>query len=167
MNDHSQFEEQINLKYLTFTISRRTYAADVSIIDEISPACEVSPIPEFPEYIMGIAEIKGENIPIINPHVRFKDVDKKPDDPQKCFIVTDSQDMLTGLLVDKIGELVEVNPDYISPPPKVNSQAYTRYIQGTFSMNGSLVFILNIPLMINDEDLPALTNEVTEKNKQQ
>lgn len=157
-------DEELVFKYLTFRVSKKVYAIDVSVVAEISQRCELLPIPEFPDYIMGLAQIKNENVPVINPHARFQDKDPNPDDEQKCIIVVENEaeDNFIGIMVDKIGELVEINPDYIAPPPKVSAKAYTRYITGSFNLNGSVVFILNLPLMINDDDA-ATVNATTKK----
>ena len=84
-------DDELVFKYLTFRVSKKVYAVDVSVVAEISQRCELLPIPEFPDYIMGLAQIKGENVPVINPHARFQDKDPNPDDDQKCIVVVENE----------------------------------------------------------------------------
>lgn len=147
--------------FLLFTVSNRRFACAFEDILRIEPAteggaAEITPVPGFPDYMPGTAEIDGEITPIIDAAKRFG-LGEAGDRTRACYIVADigsESDELSGqdkderyikcaLLADAINGSVQCADEDLLPPPEINADSCVKYVTGTLEVNGATCFVIS------------------------
>jgi chemotaxis signal transduction protein/HAMP domain-containing protein len=102
-------EEWTEQKFLTFPLENEIYALSVDVVTEIIGIQEITEVPELPEYVRGIINLRGQIVPVIDLRLKFEKVSKAYDD-KTCIIVIEERDISLGLIVDAVAEVVDI-PD--------------------------------------------------------
>lgn len=151
-------EELIPVRtFLVFEVSGKNFSVETNEVKEIVMYTEPTPVPEFPDYVCGVANVKGRTVPVINSARRFRYEDKGLHS-RKCIIICSvSGDREIGLLADNVIKLRNVDVDKVLDPPQVNSEAFTRYIKGLFiRTNGTPCYIVSPELMMSEEEQESI-----------
>jgi len=115
-------------KYLTFIIGKEVYGIEIKYVMEIIGMQQITEVPELPEYIKGIINLRGKIIPVLDVRLRFKKEPMEYND-RTCIIVVDIKDVSVGLIVDSVAEVVSIPEENIVPPPEANTGFNNRYIK--------------------------------------
>lgn len=130
-------EDTLAGKYLTFWLDGKAYAVELRYVIEINRVLEVTPVPDFPSYMDGIANLRGKIIPIISLRRRLgMEVIDFTD--TTCFMILSLDDAPFGLIVDSISEVVTIPDEEVSVPP-----ADSEYVMGVATVDEKLLLILN------------------------
>lgn len=154
-DDYYEDEDTQKDKYLTFALSNESYAIEIKFVTEIIGIQKITEIPDMPDYVKGVINLRGKVIPVIDVRIRFK-IPKKDYGDRTCIIVVDINDMAVGLIVDEVSEVLNIPEDSIDPPPSTKKGQASRYIQGMGKVGDNVKIILNIEMMLNKEDIEAL-----------
>ncbi len=139
-------------KYLTFWANGNIYAvSSFDVLQLIEPPF-ITPIPEMPDYIRGILHLRNENIPVIDLGLRLQEASVEKSDTAK-IVVLSVQDGDLGLIVESIGEIINLEPDNISTIPKIADSKGKHIISSVALHNGRLIPILDIVTILSDEAL--------------
>lgn len=139
--------------YLTFKLGEETFAANVAHVLHILDVPEITKMPNSPDYVLGVMNLRGQVLPVIDPHPRFKIV---PQETTKdtCVVVLeisrDDEKFQLGSLVDSVQEVVEINDEQILPPPELGTQYNSRYIDGVIQQGEKFILILNITQVFSE-----------------
>lgn len=115
-------------KYLTFAVGDEMYGIDIKAVIEIIGILPITSIPETPEYLRGIINLRGKIIPIVDMRLRFQK-EFLPYHDRTCVIVVDMIDVVVGVIVDSVAEVLTI-PEYsVVLPPKLKA-AHNRCISG-------------------------------------
>lgn len=138
-------------KYLTFTLGREIFGIEIRHVTEIIGIQAITEVPELPEYIKGIINLRGKIIPVMDVRLRFR---KDPVDynDRTCIVVIDIQYVTVGLIVDGVAEVVTIPDEDIVPPPEVSKRSTNRYIRGIGKVAGSVMLLLDSDRLLNDEE---------------
>ncbi len=104
--------------YMTFLSGNECYGLKIQYVNEIIGFQDITPVPETENYIMGLINLRGKIIPVIDVHIRFNREPFEYND-RTCIIVVDVKSTLVGLIVEKIAEVVEIQDENILPPPSI------------------------------------------------
>lgn len=143
-------------KYLTFLLDNESYGISINNVIEIIGIQPVTLVPELPDYIRGIINLRGKIIPVMDVRLRFKKAFREYND-RTCIIVVDINDLSIGLIVDSVSEVLVISDQDIMPPPNLNN-ANNRYIEGIGKVGKEVKLILNCDELIGDEETDALNN---------
>lgn len=121
-------EDTLKDRYLTFLIGEESYGIKVRYVTEIIGIQKITEIPELPEYVKGIINLRGKIIPVIDVRLRFKKEPKVYND-RTCVIVIDIRDLSIGLIVDTVSEVISIPDEDIVEPPEMNNGFSNRYIK--------------------------------------
>ena len=116
-----QNEDTQKDKYLIFSLSNENYGIPIRYVTEIINIAEITTVPEQPEYIKGIINLRGKVISVMDVRLRFKKVEKEYDD-RTCIIVIDVEGEFIGLIVDNVNEVANIAEEAISPAPAMNQK---------------------------------------------
>lgn len=94
-------EDTLKGRYLIFTLDKETYGVEIKYVTEIIGIQTITEIPELPEYVKGIINLRGKIIPVMDVRLRFKKEPKEYND-RTCIIVLDIRDLTIGLIVDRV-----------------------------------------------------------------
>jgi len=148
MNEDTQKD-----KFLTFIVGKEEYAIEIRYVTEIIGGIQaITEVPEVPDYIRGIINLRGKIIPVMDVNMRFKK-EPKPYGDRTCITVIDIDDLSVGLIVDNVAEVLSIAEENIEPPPDAKSGFNNRYIKGIGKVGNTVKLILDCKILLGEEDL--------------
>ena len=151
-------------KYVTFKSGNEYFGIKIEYVNEIIVYQEITEIPETEEYIKGLINLRGKIIPVIDVRIRFKQEPFEYND-RTCIIVLNVKELVVGLIVEKIAEVVEITEGNILPNPKIGKadRSQNKYVYGIGKVGDELKLLLDPERLLNDEDT-ALIEQVNDMN---
>ncbi|MBV7271579.1 chemotaxis protein CheW [Clostridium thailandense] len=143
-------------KFLTFSLGNEFYGIEIMYVTEIIGIQSITEVPELPDYIKGIINLRGKIIPLMDVRLRFKKEPREYND-RTCIVVIDIRDMFIGLIVDSVSEVMSIPEQDIVPPPGL-SKSSNRYIKGIGKVGNEVKLILDCNKMLNEEEIESLSN---------
>jgi len=144
-------------KFLTFKIGNENYGIEINYVTEIIGIQEITQVPELPEYVRGIINLRGKIIPVMDVRLRFKKEPIEYND-RTCIVVIDIMDISIGLIVDSVSEVMNINDENIVPPPDIKTGFHTRYVKGFGKVGNDVKLLLDCDKLLNDDEISNLTN---------
>jgi purine-binding chemotaxis protein CheW len=143
-------------RFLTFTLGSETYGIEIRHVTEIIGIQPITEVPELPEYVKGIINLRGKIIPVMDVRLRFKKSFRGYND-RTCVIVVEIKDISIGLIVDSVSEVISIPDREIVLPPEI-SKGNNRYIKGIGKVNGEVKLLLDCEKLLNDDEVDCLVN---------
>lgn len=160
IDDEDNEDTQAN-KYLFFRIGKESYGVGIRFVIEIIELQSISSVPDMPDYVKGVINLRGKVIPIVDLRLRF-DMDEREYDNRTCIIVTEVDSVLVGFLVDTVEEVLEIAPKDIEPPPKFKSASgRDRYISGMGKSGDAIKILIDVDKLVRDENLATVAEGAT------
>lgn len=157
-DDEDNEDTQAN-KYLFFRIGKESYGVGIRFVIEIIELQSISSVPDMPDYVKGVINLRGKVIPIVDLRLRFA-MDEREYDNRTCIIVTEVDSVLVGFLVDTVEEVLEITAKDIEPPPKFKSvSGRDRYISGMGKAGEAIKILIDVDKLVRDENLAAMAEE--------
>ncbi|WP_018935546.1 chemotaxis protein CheW [Thioalkalivibrio sp. ALJ24] len=141
--------------YVTFSLADETYAIDVLQVQEVLKVSDIAPVPGVPDYILGIINLRGNVVTVIDARRRMGLDEREPDDASRIVII-DVDDQNVGILVDSVSEVVRISPDSVEPAPEVGNDESARFIQGVTSTDAGLTILVDLNKLLSDEEWAQL-----------
>ncbi|WEK54651.1 MAG: chemotaxis protein CheW [Candidatus Cohnella colombiensis] len=157
VSDEAEAEDTQKGKYLTFQLEQVFYGIEIKNVTEIIGIQNITEVPEMPDFIRGIINLRGNIIPVMDVRLRFKKDFREYND-RTCIIVIDIMDISIGLIVDSVSEVLTIPEEGINPPPEVHNIS-SRYIKAIGKVDQNVKLILDCEKLLNDvevEDLSAV-----------
>ena len=151
-----QEEDTQKDKFLTFLLGNEHYGIEIKYVTEIIGIQSITEIPELPNYLKGIINLRGKIIPVMDVRLRFKKDPKEYND-RTCVIVVDIWKMSVGLIVDCVSEVLSISEQDIVPPPEINKGS-SKYIKGIGKVGNDVKLILDCNKLLSDEEAESLLN---------
>lgn len=154
-------ENDSQVQLVTFQLGEELYGIDIMKVDGIVREENIRPIPNAPPYVEGIFNLRGSIIPVINLHTRFHLRPADLSDEDKLLsgmVIINLNNMLIGIIIDKVSRVLTVEKDRIQPPPQMISGIGAEYIQGVTQENGGYLIILDIRRLFDPKELSQLGN---------
>ena len=126
------------LQWVTFRLHGETYGVNVMQVQEVLRYTEIAPVPGAPEYVLGIINLRGNVVTVIDTRSRFALDEGEVTDSTRIVIV-EADEHVVGLLVDSVAEVVYLRQSEIENPPNAGSDESTRFIQGVCNKNDELL----------------------------
>jgi len=145
MNWVEQIEETEDTqagRYLTFASGKDTFAIEIRHVTEIVGMQPVTSLPEAPEYVKGIINLRGQIITVTDLNIRFK---KKPEpyDDKTCIIIIDTGEESLGLIVPRVADVVNIEDEYVEAPPDKGLGVKSKYLKGIGKIGNEIKLILD------------------------
>lgn len=151
-----QDEDTQRGKFLTFSLSNESYGIEIRYVTEIIGIQPITEVPELPEYIRGIINLRGKIIPVMDVRLRFKKPFREYDD-RTCVVVIDMEDISIGLIVDSVSEVLLIpDQDIVSPPDVKNGS--NKYIKGIGKVGSDVKLIIDCYRLLSEEETGILIN---------
>lgn len=136
-------------KFLAFNLGEEIYALEIQYVTEIVGIQKIASLPEVPDYIKGIINLRGKVIPVIDVRTKFKKATIKYTD-RTCIIVINIEELSVGLIVDNVAEVMNISDENIVPPPDQRIGIQNNYIHGIGKMDENVVLILSCKRLFNE-----------------
>lgn len=146
-------------RFLTFVLGKETYGIEIKYVTEIIGIQAITEIPELPEYVKGIINLRGKIIPVMDVRLRFKKEAKDYND-RTCVIVIDINELSIGLIVDSVSEVLTIPEDAIVEPPKMNTGFNNRYIKNIGKVGNDVKLLLDCEKLLTENELEELSEVV-------
>lgn len=118
---------------------------------------EIAPVPGVPDYILGIINLRGDVVTVIDGRRRMLLPYREPDDASR-IVVIDAGQQNVGILVDSVAEVVQISADAVDPAPAVGNDQTSRFILGVTSRDEGLTILIDLNKLLSDEEWAALRN---------
>ena len=146
-------------KYLTFSLAQEEYGIGILKIREIIGMMPVTSVPQTPEFVKGVINLRGKVIPVVDLRLRFG-MEAIDYSDRTCIIVVEIEGpagtIQIGIVVDAISEVLNIKGEDIEDTPTFGTKLDTDYILGMAKMEGGVKILLDIDRVLNDEALSAL-----------
>ncbi|MGP0587195.1 chemotaxis protein CheW [Paenibacillus timonensis] len=140
-------------KYLTFLVEREQYGIEIKYVTEIIGIQPITAVPQMPDYIRGIINLRGTIIPVMDVRIRFGMPPRSYSD-RTCVIVVERSDVPVGLIVDSVAEVMSIPAgDIVSPPDLRDGER--RFVAGVGKSAGAMLLLLDCNRLINEQPLAA------------
>mgnify|MGYP000869556517 CR=1 FL=1 len=152
-------EDTLKGRYLTFSVGDESYGIEVRYVTEIVGIPKITEIPELPEYVKGIINLRGKIIPVMDVRLRFKKEPKEYND-RTCVIVIDINDLSIGLIVDTVSEVITIPDQDIVDPPQMNKGFNNRYIKSIGKVGNDVKLLIDCEKLLTPDELEALNEAI-------
>ena len=151
-------------KYLTFTLAAEDYGLEILKVREIIGMMDITAVPQTPEYVKGVINLRGRVIPVIDLRLKFG-LEEAEYGERTCIIVVEVQSQVgsvqMGVVVDSVSEVLNINGEEIEPPPSFGARLKTQYILGIAKAKGTIKILLDIDKVLTGEEMAGLEGLVS------
>lgn len=153
-------------RYLAFSLNHEEYAIPLLQVKEVIGMLETTPIPQTPKYFKGIINLRGQVISVIDLRMKLQ-IEKDPKEvyPETSIIILDLNQMSLGMIVDSINSVMILDEKDLAPIPESMGRE-TSYLLGVARQGEHLTLVLDMPAILNEQDVVALRRQVNNKEKQ-
>lgn len=144
-----------DLQAVVFMLNKAYYGVPILQVQEIVKMTEITELPNTPDFVQGIVNLRGKIIPIIDMRKRFGLPQEAIDENWKILILK-AEDVLFGVMVDQISEVEKVAANLIEKPPKIVAGVNGKFINGIAKTENRLLILLDIAKILSDEEKELL-----------
>ena len=145
------------LQWVTYKLGEETYGINVMQVQEVLRHTEIAPVPGAPDYVLGIINLRGNVVTVIDTRSRFGLSSCDITDNTRIVII-ESDDQVVGILVDSVAEVVYLRSSEIDSAPNVGTEESAKFIQGVSNRDGELLILVDLNRLLNDEEWSEITN---------
>lgn len=157
---HDELDMEGLAQLVGFKIGQELFGVNILIVQEIIREIEITAIPDSPEFIEGVINLRGDIIPIIDLRKRLNLRGYQKDDTAPWIIILNIEDRVTGFIVDWVTKVMKVSLESIKPPPEiVISGLKSQYIRGVCKIDEDLLVLLDFKRILLVEEIKKL-NEI-------
>ncbi len=159
----------ISHQYVTFSLGEELFGVEVTRAREILSVTPVTKVPQTPEYLLGVINLRGQVVPVVDMRLKLGlPVGEETEDT--CVIVVevqiDGESIIVGALADAVREVLEIRSDQIEPAPRLGTRLKTEFITGMGKVDEQFLILLNIDRVFSSEEL-AIVQDVGQVNAAQ
>lgn len=161
-------EELEATQFLTFTLSEEVFAVDVARVREILEMPGITKVPQVPDFMRGVINLRGCVVPVIDLRLKFG-MPQTAQTVNTCIIVVevamDDENIVLGALADSVQEVIEMDPSQIEAAPHIGNHLRTDFLKGMGKHNERFVMILDIDKVFSSVELASVQglDSVTEQ----
>lgn len=141
------------LQWVTYQLEDETYGINVMQVQEVLRITEIAPVPGAPSYVLGIINLRGNVVTVIDTRSRFGLMPKDSNDDQSRIIIVEVNGNVIGMLVDSVAEVVYLHQSEIDSVPMVNNDDSSRFIQGVCSRVEQLLILVDANKFLTEEEV--------------
>ena len=136
-----------DLQVVGFRIGNETYGVRISAVREIVRVPEITAVPNAPEAIEGVMNLRGKIVPVMDLRKRFGQTEVQPDKKNRILVV-ELENKLLGLIVNSASEVLKIPPSEIEAPGNMLAEGETSYVTGVGKLGGRLIILLDIAKLL-------------------
>jgi len=139
------------IQLVTFRLAGETYGINVMHVQEVLRLTEIAPVPGAPPYVLGIINLRGNVVTVIDTRSRFGLAAPETDDSSRIVII-EADEQVVGILVDSVAEVVELHQSEIDSAPNVGNEESSRYIQGVANRGDDLLIVVDLNKLLTGQE---------------
>ncbi|MDE3271155.1 chemotaxis protein CheW [Pseudoalteromonas sp. SSM20] len=145
------------LQWVTFHLGDETYGINVMQVQEVLRYSEIAPVPGAPVYVLGIINLRGNVVTVIDTRTRFGLNSAEVTDNSRIVII-EAEKQVIGILVDSVAEVVYLRSSEIDSAPNIGTEESAKFIQGVSNRDGELLILVDLNKLLSDEEWDELSN---------
>ncbi|GAB4133223.1 MAG: chemotaxis protein CheW [Thermogutta sp.] len=139
------------LQLVSFRLGQEEYGVEITKVQEIILMGEITKVPQTPEYIKGLINLRSSVIPIVDLRLRFGLPPQDTSDETRIMVVN-VRGKTIGIIVDAVSEVLRINKDQIAPPPPTVAGLGREYLTGLVKLDKRLLILLDIERILDEQD---------------
>ncbi|MGB3391882.1 MAG: chemotaxis protein CheW [Stenotrophomonas sp.] len=159
MYENSQ-DSTPTVQQLTFKLADEEYGVDILAVREIRCWTRVTRIPQAPDYVLGVLNLRGAIVPIMDLRLRFG-LQRETYGDNTVVIVVAVDERLFGIVVDAVSDVIDIDPAAIRPVPDMGAVVDTRYLKGLATHDERMLMLLDVEKLMRPEDVETLDAAMT------
>ncbi|MDW2981962.1 MAG: chemotaxis protein CheW [Rhodanobacter sp.] len=160
MNDSKQGVAS-TVQQLTFSLAGEEYGVDILTVREIRGWTRVTRIPQAPAYVLGVLNLRGAIVPVMDLRLRFG-LERESYGDSTVMIIVAVAERLFGIVVDAVSDVVDIDMAAIRPVPDMGAIVDTRYLKGLATHVERMVMLLDVEKLMRPEDVETLDAALTD-----
>ena len=154
MNTKSTAQQTVDdpiLQWVTFKLDNEVYGINVMQVQEVLRHSEIAPVPGAPDYVMGIINLRGNVVTVIDTRQRFGLPPEEISD-QTRIVIIEAEGQVIGILVDSVSEVVYLRQSEIETTPNIGNEDSGRFIQGVCNKNDELLILVELNKLLTENE---------------
>ncbi|OGT19963.1 MAG: chemotaxis protein CheW [Gammaproteobacteria bacterium RBG_16_57_12] len=143
-------------RWVTFRLGKEVYGINVLQVQEVLKVTEIAPVPGAPDYVLGIVNLRGNVVTVIDTRKRFGLAPAEIDPNLARIVIIESDNQVVGMLVDSVSEVVELNEENIDSTPNIGSEENSKYILGVSNYDNDLLILVDLNKLIYNEEWKSM-----------
>ena len=143
------------IQLVTFRLDEEAYGINVMQVQEVLRVTEIAPVPGAPSYVLGIVNLRGNVVTVIDTRSRFGLPSDEITDSSRIVIIESGEEVI-GILVDSVSEVVELRESEIELAPSVGTEESSRYIQGVATRSEDLLIVVDLNKLLSEDEKAEL-----------
>jgi purine-binding chemotaxis protein CheW len=148
------------LQLVSFHVGEEEFGLDILRVQEIIRIQPLTRVPNLPDYIDGVINLRGKVIPVIGLRKRLG-LDKQISDKRTRIVVVDVHGQVLGFVVDSVSEVLRIHTDTVEPTPRLG-KVDRDYISGVGKLDSRLLLLLDLEELMNENEVAATAVEDAE-----
>ena len=136
---------------VTFRLDDETYGINVMLVQEVLRVTDIAPVPGAPGYVVGIINLRGNVVTVIDTRMRFGLSPNEMNDSTRIVII-ESEKQTVGIIVDSVSEVVDIYSNEIETAPNVGNDETARYIEGVVSRGEELLILIDLNKLLTEDE---------------
>ncbi|MGD8672068.1 MAG: chemotaxis protein CheW [Thiogranum sp.] len=145
------------IQWVTFRLADEIYGINVMQVQEVLRVSEIAPVPGAPHYVLGIINLRGNVVTVIDTRIRLGLETSEVTDSTRIVIIEGAKHVV-GILVDCVAEVVDLTMSDVESAPSVGNDESAKYIQGVASRDGELLILVDLNKLLTDEEWDELAD---------
>jgi purine-binding chemotaxis protein CheW len=163
MNEHNISSDNKEVttdleRFLEFSLGEEDYAIPLLTVREVISIPETTPIPKAPPHFLGIMNLRGQVISIVDLRTKLK-IKHREENTEESVIIVDIDGMNLGIVVDSINKVLAFNLSDVNQVPEIESQVNAEYIDGVYRKEETLTVLLNVAKVLDLKDLSLVKSK--------
>ena len=156
MNQVVENKEDEIIQWVTFKLDGEIYGINVMQVQEVLRVTEIAPVPGAPDYVMGIINLRGNVVTVVDTRKRFGLQSGEIDDSSR-IVISEAGGNVIGILVDSVAEVVDLKRSEIESSPNVGNDESSKYIEGVATHNNDLLILVDVNKLLSTEEWMELS----------
>ena len=156
MSQSRNLVENEVLQWVTFKLENEIYGINVMQVQEVLRYTEIAPVPGAPNYVIGIINLRGNVVTVVDTRVRFGLIPSEVSENSRIVII-EAEKQVIGILVDGVAEVVYLRSSDIDMAPNVGTDESAKFIQGVSNRDGELLILVDLNKFLNDDEWDELS----------
>ncbi len=138
-------------QWVTFYLDNEKYGIKVMQVQEVLRLTEIAPVPGAPDYVLGIINLRGNVVTVVDTRKRFGLQEKQPEDATRIVII-EAANQVVGILVDSVAEVADLRASEMESAPNVGSDESSKFIQGVSSQDDGLLILVDVDKLLSTDE---------------
>lgn len=145
------------LQWVTFRLENETYGINVMQVQEVLRYTEIAPVPGAPSYVLGIINLRGNVVTVIDTRARFGLIPGEVTENSRIVII-EAEKQVIGIMVDSVAEVVYLRSSEIESAPNVGTEESAKFIQGVCNRSEELLILVDLNKLLSDDEWDELSS---------